>query len=292
MFSEVKKMIKRKFEDILKGLKETVNGYDWFVDFNTVLKNLNKIKNELSQLNNLIGSNDFLNDFELIFSSNPNIATALPILIAMRANQIKVLDGTILTFDFDKNKNSAKDYVELLEKTGIRILMENKVISNLYDYVLGVEAGINTNARKNRTGKQMESLVGSFLKKDLTGVKVYSQITGKQIEALTGNSSLVNLGIVTKNNKDKKFDFAFEKNGKLYVIECNFYSSQGSKLAATVGQYIELNDKIKKAKDVEFVWVTDGMGWLSSKNDLNNAYQQIGLLFTIEDLENGILKTI
>jgi type II restriction enzyme len=283
--------MKRNFADVINGLKDTINGYKWFVDFTTVLKNIKNIEKELKSLNALIGSNNFVHDFEEIFKLNPNISTVIPILIAIRSKQIKVLDGVIKTFEFDSNKNSVSDYIMLLEKTGIKELLENKIISTLYDYVLGVEAGINTNARKNRSGKEMEKLVKSYLQKDL-GCKILSQVNSKQIAEQFRNTSLLSAELVTKKNKDKKFDFAFESNNTLYVIECNFFSSSGSKLAATVGQYIELNDKIKKFNNVNFIWFTDGKGWLESKRDLEDGFNSIEHLYTIEDLELGILKKI
>jgi type II restriction enzyme len=283
--------MKRNFVDVLNGLKETINGYDWFIDFGTVLKNTKNIENELKILNVLIGSDNFAHDFELLFRLNPNISTVLPILIAIRTKQIKVLDGAVKTFEFDLNKNSAQDYILLLEKTGIKKLLEKKMINNLYDYVLGIEAGINTNARKNRSGKKMEKLVKSFLIKDLS-CKILSQVNSKDISNQINNNSLLNVSLETKKNKDKKFDFAFQLKNKLFVVECNFYSSQGSKLASTVGQYIELNEKIKKLENVEFIWITDGKGWVTTKKDFEDGFNSIEHLYTIEDLELGVLKNL
>jgi type II restriction enzyme len=283
--------MKRDFYDLIYSLKDTINGYDWFVDFDSAINNLKKIESELTSLNALIGTNNFASDFEQIFKLNPNISTVLPILIAIRSKQIKVLDGSIKTYSFDCNKNSVSDYITLLEKTGFKRILENKLISNLYDYVLGIEAGINTNARKNRSGKEMEKLVKSFLMKDLN-CRILSQVDGKQIAEKLKNKSLINAGLVTKKNKDKRFDFAFELNDKLYVVECNFYSSQGSKLASTVGQYIELNEKIKKLSNVVFIWVTDGKGWLKTKKDFEDGFNSVEHLYNIEDLEQGILKRL
>ena len=52
-----------------------------------------------------------------------------------------------------------------MKKTGLFNLLQNHLVNNLYDYVLGVECGLNSNARKNRGGHLMEDAVEKFIQK-------------------------------------------------------------------------------------------------------------------------------
>ena len=67
-----------------------------------------------------------------------------------------------------------------MKHTGLFDMLQNHIISNLYDYVTGVEVGLGSNGRKNRGGHQMENLVESYLKK--SNVEYYKEMYLTEIE--------------------------------------------------------------------------------------------------------------
>lgn len=54
--------------------------------------------------------------------------------------------------------NTPEEYKILMRKSGLFDLIANHLVNNLVDYVTGVETGLDSNGRKNRGGKRMNSL--------------------------------------------------------------------------------------------------------------------------------------
>lgn len=100
-------------------------------------------------------------------------------------------------------------------------------------------------------------------------------------------SKLSNLGKVAK-----RFDFVVKTKNCIYAIETNFYSGGGSKLNETARSYKMLAEESKNIKNFAFVWVTDGQGWNSAKNNLEETFDVLEYLFNLNDLEQGKLKEI
>ena len=65
----------------------------------------------------------------------------------------------------------------------------------------------------------------------------------------------------------KRFDFVVKTKDKTYLIEVNFYSGGGSKLNEVARAYSDIAPKINSVKGFEFVWITDGIGWKSARNN-------------------------
>lgn len=187
---------------------------------------------------------------------------------------------------FYRIKSSYADYAEFLRKSGLLELLKDKKIKSLVDYAIGIEVGMDTNARKSRSGKIMEAIVEEYIK--LLDIEYNSQIKNGDIDKKYG-TTLCSIGKATK-----KFDFVYKSknDNKIIVMEVNYYGTQGSKPNETAKSYIELNNKIKVMDNVKFVWITDGKGWLSSKTNLEDAYDEIENLYTLVDLENGILEKL
>ena len=86
--------------------------------------------------------------------------------MAIRSNEVFVKDEVKeYLFKFDKMVYSMSDYIKFMRETGLFELLQNHIINNLYDYVLGVEVGADSNTRKNRIGDIMEDLVEGYIKK-------------------------------------------------------------------------------------------------------------------------------
>ena len=256
---------------------------------NTVYENVENLKIELNILNSLIGSKNIENDFELIVDKYPEVLKAIPILLAKREKEIFCMDeeGSIL-FDFSKKVQSINEYKSFMNKTGLFDLMQNRIINNLVDYVLGVETGLNSNGRKNRGGHLMEDLVESFIQKAgfIKGKTYFKEMYLSSIE------KMFNLDLSSISNQgstEKRFDFVIIKNDCVYACECNFYASGGSKLNETARSYKTIALEAKDIEGFAFVWFTDGLGWISARNNLKETFDVLDTIYNITDLENDIL---
>lgn len=285
--------MKRDFNTWLKSMKDNIATWNYYTDFNKVYKNTENIKIELNILNSLIGSKNIENEFKLILNNYPNTLKVIPILLAKRANDLKI-NGAEGTYDFNFiNMNYSLDqYVLFMRNSGLFDLLENHIIINLYDYVLGVEVGLDSNSRKNRTGDTMEDLVESYLiKEGLIKNKTYfKEFKLSEIEKKFN----LDLSKISNNDKtEKRFDFVFIGSlGDIYACECNFYNGGGSKLNETARSYKTLALEAKDINHFHFVWFTDGKGWESAKHNLEETFDVLDNLYNVNDLENGIVKNL
>lgn len=285
--------MKRNFEDIIASLKDSIATYDYYVDFDKVYANVSKVEMQLNLLNYLIGKDNIEEEFGKLVLDYPDVIHAIPILLAVREGQIKIIDGEYISYNFKKMNHEVKDYAKLIRESGLAELFEKKKIKNLVDYVTGVEVGLDTNARKNRTGHLMENIVESYIK-NIPGVDYLKEATKKDIKAHFKTNVLDSLALDEDNDRtNKRFDFVVKnKKGELLLIETNYYSSSGSKLNETARSYAKLAQDIKGISGVKFVWITDGEGWKSTQNNLREAYNYIDHLYTLEDLDNDTLEKI
>ena len=271
---------------------------DWtyYTDFPKCYDHADKIKIELNILSSLIGSHNIEEDFKRLAERYPETLSALPILIAKREKENIIVKGTDKDYSFNfKNPNySLDEYVMFLRRSGVFDLLEKHLVANLYDYVLGVEVGLDSNSRKNRTGETMEKLVESFLiDAGLEKNKSYfCQMKASDVKSRFG-IDLSDIGKANTTKKaEKKFDFVIYLKKHLYVCEVNFYSSKGSKLNETARSYKEIALELKGRNDVSFIWITDGQGWFSARNNLKETFNILDDIYNLNDLRNGILKTI
>lgn len=277
----------RDFDKWLKTMKDSIATWNYYTDFDKVYKNVESIKIELNILNSLIGSKNIKEEFRKIIELYPNTLKAIPILLAKREKEIKINDENgNFQFNFEKPNYSLHEYVIFMEKTGLFELLQNHIIHNLVDYVTGVEVGLDSNGRKNRTGHTMEDLVESYLKKAgfIKNKTYFKEMYLSEVE----KRFCVDLSNLSNQNKvEKCFDFVALKNNKVYGIECNFYGSGGSKLNETARSYKTLAIESKTIDNFAFVWLTDGKGWNSAKNNLEETFDELSTVFNLYDLENG-----
>ncbi len=270
-------------------LKETIKNWDYFVNWDKVFRNYNDIEIELNILNTLIGSDNIEAKALKLFEQYPNLIKAIPILLALREKQISVLEpnDTELDynmFDFSVNKNQTPEKsVEFLKKSGILNLFQDRKIKSIPDYMIGTETGLDSNARKNRTGQAMESLLADYIK------KICSEHNWQYIEQATKQKIFVQFNKeITVEKSDRIIDFALLVNDKLFLIETNYYSGGGSKLKSTAGEY--QNDFIRWKNDGHFfLWVTDGKGWLTTLKPLHDAFDRIDILLNLDMIQNGLM---
>lgn len=285
--------MKRDFNTWLGTMKDSIASWTYYTDFQKVYENVNKIKVELNILNSLIGSKNIEQEFKDIVKKYPNVLVVVPILLAKREKEIKVNDAKEnYVFNFIKMNYTVDQYVLFMRNSGIFDLLQNHIINNLVDYVLGVEVGMDTNGRKNRTGDVMEDLVESYLiKAGLIKNKTYfKEMYKSEIEKKFG----LDLSSISNDGKtEKRFDFVFiGAFGQIFACECNFYGSSGSKLNETARSYKNLAIESKNIKGFNFVWFTDGIGWNTAKHNLEETFDVLDNLFNINDLENSCLDIL
>ena len=154
----------RDFNEWFLKFKASISDYSYYVDFEKIYKNIDNIKVELHILNSLIGSTNIEKEFRNIVDKYPATLKCIPLLLAIRAKSIFVKDEVNeYLFQFHKMNYSIEDYTCFMRKTGLFDLLQNRLVNNLYDYVLGIEVGLDSNGRKNRGGHLMENLVESYI---------------------------------------------------------------------------------------------------------------------------------
>ena len=283
----------RDFNTWLSTMKDSIATWTYYTDFDKVYENVQKIKVELNILNSLIGSKNIEEEFKSIVTQYPNVLVVVPILLAKREAEIKVQDADgSYVFNFVKMNYTVDQYTLFMRNSGLFDLLQNHIINNLVDYVLGIEVGMDTNGRKNRTGHVMEDLVESYLIKAglVKGKTYFKEMNASEVERRfhLDLSSLSNEGEL-----EKRFDFVFVGAlGTIFACECNFYGSSGSKLNETAGRYKLLTLESKDIAGFQFVWFTDGIGWNTAKKNLKETFDVLDNLYNLHDLENGMLNNL
>lgn len=290
----------KDFNTLSSTLQSSIFTWDYFADLKKANLHVKKIEIELNILNYLLGKKDIKNEFIKLIREYPKVRKVLPMLIAVRNSKLGemdiVSDKIKLTpsnlkyiFNDPLNAKIEKELLIFLSDSGLESFFKDKNVKNLVDYCLGVEVGLDTHARKNRTGSLMENLVSSFLKKFCETNKNFEfieQATQKRIKEVFGFD-------IQMDKASRRFDFVLfdKKKNKPFVVEVNYYGSQGSKLKSTAGEYQYLYDFLSK-QNIDFIWITDGKGWLSALNSLEETFKHNDYVINLEALGNGILDDI
>ncbi len=288
----------RDFNAWLSGFRDSIADYGYYIDFEKVHRNVNNIKVELNILNSLIGSKNIEADFENLMRKYPEVLKCIPLLLAVRANEIYCQDengGHLFQFDFGKYPPNSHAHYErykyFMRETGLFDLLENHIVNNLVDYATGVETGLDSNGRKNRGGHLMEDLVESFIQKAgfVKGVNYFKEM---YIHQITDKWNIDLSAISNQGKMEKRFDFVVKTPNMIYGIETNFYGSGGSKLNETARSYKTLAWETEEIDGFTFVWFTDGKGWTSAKNNLEETFDVMQHIYNIKDLEDGVISEV
>ena len=285
-------MAERKFNNWLSKFRSSIADYGYYADFEKIYKNVNGIKVELNILNSLIGSKDIENEFEAVIIKYPETLKCIPLLLAVREKEIYAIDGDgEFKYNFKKANCSIEQYKVFMRKTGLFDLIQNHIISNLVDYATGVETGLDSNGRKNRGGHLMENLVESFIVK-AGYVKDQNYFKEMYIHEITDKWGIDLSAISNQGKLEKRFDFVIKTENMIYGIETNFYASGGSKLNETARSYKQLEQEADTIDGFTFVWFTDGNGWTSARHNLEETFDVMENIYSIDDLENGIINKL
>ena len=262
----------KDFALFMSQLHETNQTLDFFCDFNKISANVAEVEMSLNTLNYLIGKENLANSVAEIWQRDPKVFEVLGILIAVRDEGKKPVvsgDGeVVLMKSYFKSESKV---TEFLYETKLAEVFQNRRIKNLVDYVFGIETGLDTNARKNRSGHIMEGTVARIFSEK--GIRYRKEVYSSEFPELS-----------VLGTDEKRFDFFVETASKKYLIEVNFYSGGGSKLNEVARAYTELAPKINSVRGFEFVWITDGIGWKSARNKLEEAYNTIPSVYNLTNI--------
>jgi type II restriction enzyme len=282
----------------LSTIHESIRFWDYFVNWDKVFANTTRFNDQIATWNTLLGSENFETDLRQTIESNPEIVQSIPSLIVRDGQSstiFQIADDrlnplvSVREYDFSVPATTSElvdSAVHFFRMSGLGHLFTAKKITNLGDYLLGVEAGVDSNGRKNRGGTAMEAAVKQHISElcHKFGFQFMEQATEKKIQMEWGVKT--NTGL-----SERRFDFAIWTKAKLVLIEVNFYSGGGSKLKATAGEYIELNNNLNELGQT-FVWITDGAGWRPTHLPLRNAFDQVDYIFNLELLAQGALEEV
>lgn len=270
----------KDFNKFMSQLKETNQTLDFFCDFEKISQKVEDIKLSLCMLNSLIGAADLRGSVETIWKRDPKAFSVMDILVAVRTrDKKKIIDSVGNCVPLESMFTSVDSVLIFLEKTGLGDILQHQKVKDLVDYVFGIETGLDTNARKNRSGRVMENTVSNILTE--AGVPFRQELYSREWKQITE----------VLGDDEKRFDFVVETASKVYLIEVNFYSDGGSKLNEVARSYSDIAPKINSVEGFEFVWITDGMGWKSAKNKLQEAYGIIPNVYNLTTIYDFI-KTL
>jgi len=281
----------KDFNNLVSTFKNSIKTWDYFVNWNKVFANSSELEITLNKLNYLLGKVDLEKEFNKLYTSNPDIVRVLPVLLAVRENKIEIFNKLTKEsefFDFSSGSNSPRQYFEFIEKSGLINLFKTEGIKNLVDYVIGVEVGLDSNGRKNRGGTLMESIVETFIK-DFSNRNSLEYISQARASAIKDRWNYD----VTYDKSERSFDFAVYNpvNSRLKLFETNFYNGGGSKLKAVCGEFINLESELKQ-QGIDLVWITDGLGWRTTKRPLEETYNHNAHVYNLNMLERGVLDEL
>ena len=267
----------KDFNIFMSQLKETNQRLDFFCDFNKITQNVENIKLSLCMLNSLIGAQNMRKAVETIWNRDKTAFNVMDILIAVRSDgKKKVLDKLNNCVILESMFTSVDGVIEFLDNTGLSDIFKSRRIGDLVDYVFGIETGLDTNARKNRSGHVMEGSVANIFEKN--GIDFRQEVYSSEWPEITK----------VLGDDEKRFDFVVKNNTKTFLIEVNFYSSGGSKLNEVARSYSDIAPKINSVPGFEFVWITDGIGWKSARNKLQEAFSIIPSIYNLTNIEEFI----
>ena len=266
-----------QFNLFMSQLRETNATLDFYCDFPKIARNVSEIEISLNTLNYLIGKENLREAVEALWNRDKRVFDVMDILIATRKkDDKKYIDNDGSMHSIHSLFSSVDGVMKFIEGTGIDKVFKNKEVKDLVDYVFGVETGLDTNARKNRSGEITETLVARIF--DNAGIKYREQVSSKEYPAISA----------VLGADQKVFDFAISAKGKTYLMEVNFYSGGGSKLNEVARSYTDVAPKVNGVPGFEFVWITDGVGWTSARNKLEEAFAAIPSIYNFTTISEFI----
>lgn len=279
------------FDHLLGTLSDAIRTWDYFVNWDKVYKNVGDLEVHLNIWNYLIGKESFDDEFRTLIRKYPEIVTAIPSMVVrdgQSSQAYQVIQGErIERFDFSSPARTSEEIESALtfvKASGLSRLFGEGGVKNFVDYLTGVEAGVDSNGRKNRSGSGMESILEEKIASmcNRRGWTYMDQATPEAIKHSWGVDFRTGLS-------SRRFDFAVLAGQEVTVIEVNIYNGGGSKLKATAGEFTTLHQSLKTTP-VKLIWVTDGKGWGTAAKPLRDAFDQVDFVLNLSSIDAGCLE--
>ena len=287
------------FDLLRTTFSDAVRQWDFFVNWDKVFRNTAEVEVHLNLWNYLLGKDDFENEFRSLVSSYPDIVLALPSMIVRNGAHDRVFDvltdpdagpSGIVRFDFSKpavTPELVEQALRFVIGTGLIRIFRDNGVKNLVDFMLGVEAGIDSNGRKNRSGSAMEHIleqVVADIVRSRPGARYIAQANEARI--------LAEFGIDVRTGDARRiYDFAIWSGTALILVEVNVFGGGGSKLKSVAGEFADLQLRLRDVA-CEFVWITDGLGWRTSMKALQGAFATIDHVLNLHLVGRGALREV
>lgn len=158
-------------------------------------------------------------------------------------------------------KEKTEEDINFITKLLIDLGIEKVLRTNIDDYFLGVQVGLETHRRKNVGGNAFKVIIADVLKQILNSLntKGYNFI-------LTEEEKI----FFSDGKTSKTVDFCLKNETYKFGLEINFYTSSGSKPTEIKRSYGHVNRELEKVNAV-LIWVTDGVGYMDMKKSLKEA---------------------
>jgi hypothetical protein len=294
----------KNFSVFVNTITSSNKDWSYFIDWEKVTRMKSKFEIILNKLNYLLGKDDLEKEFHRLFFSEPDVILVFPALLAVRDIEIEILDATtkeIFEYSFkhkpEPTEHNAQKYYAFFVKTGLESLFKEEGVKNLVDYVYGVEVGLDSHGRKNWSGSAMEKIIEPYVKKlceENNDLDCMFQATPKKIfKKWKKQISVIEVEKGGEKKGIKRYDFAIynHKTQEIKLGEANFYNTPGSKPSEICRAYAEVYNNLKK-EGIDFIWITDGAGWKSTLNPLEDVYNHNDYVFNLNMLKEGILRKL
>lgn len=265
---------------------------NYWINFENVKRNIDSYDTpDLYTLDFLIGKNH--HQIENFFKERASLIKLVPKLLGIRENkltkgklEVQDVDGTY-TLDFHNiEMKNIEQYLKFIHESGLTSCLQKGLRKSVHDYAVGVEAGMDSNGRKNRSGDMGEM----YLEKVLNSIAedrnwiAHGQTTAKLVKEWHNID-------LEETFANRRFDGSLfnPQREKLYLFEVNNFNSGGSKSKASATEFKDLHDRFSRTNH-EFIYITDGKGWDSDKSHLIEAMEYIGKVFNYQMVEDGYLK--
>ena len=281
------------FNLLIDTLVPTIHRSDWFVDWKRIKANVAPHVRELALLNTVIGSENVERDLSALIADYPKVLRVIPLLLASREHSFDVMVDTknliVERFDFEGKSPSKADIascIRFLRQSGLLDILSDRKIKSIADYYFGIEVGLDSNARKNRSGELMESLVENFVVETAGELHAdyMSQATAAKVKSEWDFTLIM-------DKSERRVDFALFKDDHLFLVETNFYGGGGSKLKSTATEYCEMFERYSAQRNVDFLWITDGFGWKGTQPPLREYCRKADYLLNLSTMREKRLLT-
>jgi len=238
------------------------------------------------------------------------------VILLFKSTIISYIDSAIKDVDIIHKRISNPHFTDVAERIAEYLIMNlrlNKILKgyNLKNFLENKMIPCDTKAIHGNFGKIKICKIlekHNFKNADSLFRRNNIKIINKETSNILGLHDLKGIftyateqyidGIIKRKDGNlKKFDFVllYDLKPKI-LVETNFFSTSGTKIGINQGEYVDLDEDIKRErKDLIFIWITDGNYWLTTDGksrmmNLFNYFDEFVMNYNIFDEKIEELK--